>query len=76
MTIKITREDDLLELEVLHLRENKGLQGGDVMARLGVTRGFISGVQSRVRKATAANPCECKRKANRDCGMRQRWWAS
>lgn len=76
MALKRTRVEDLIELEVLYLRENKGMAGAEVMARLGVTRGYISGVQSRVRKAVAANPCKCRRKANRDCGMRQRWWAS
>jgi len=76
MAIKKTRSEDLLDLEVLHLRENKGLPGAEVMARLGVTQGYISGVQNRVRKSVAAHPCQCKRKANRDCGMRQRWWRS
>ena len=76
MELKKTRAEDLLELEVLHLRENKRWPGAEVMAELGVTRGFISGLQNRVRKATARHPCKCRRKANRDCGMRQRWWQS
>jgi hypothetical protein len=76
MAIKRTRDEDLLELETLFLRENKGMSGAEVMDRLGVTRGFISGLQSRVRKAVAAHPCRCRRKANRDCGMGQRWWQS
>lgn len=76
MGLKIIRAEDLLELEVLHLRECENLPGAEVMASLGVTRGFISGVQNRVRKSIAEHPCKCRRKANRDGGMRQRWWAA
>lgn len=76
MAIKRTRIEDELELQVLDLRQNKELPGGVVMAQLGVSRGFISGLESRVRKAVDAHPCKCRRKANRDGGMRQRWWAA
>lgn len=71
-----TRADDELELEVLHLRENKKLKMAVVRERCRVSTGFISGLQNRVRKNAARHPCQCRRKANRDGGMRQRWWSS
>lgn len=74
MAREFTREEDLAVLEVIDAA-SKGEKRRDIISRLGVTRGQISGTMSRFRE-TADIPCKCRRRANKNGGMADRWWAA
>lgn len=69
------REKDLLHLEALHRIENEGQTNDAVGKALNLSRGAMAGIRYRMRQEAAKAVCKCRRKANRDGGMPERWWA-
>lgn len=62
-------------LTILHLREVDGMKTPDIGRKYGKGRGAILGLIARVNAATDKIPCKCRKKANKDGGMKPRWWA-
>lgn len=61
-------------LTILHLRDVDRMKTPDIGRRFGVSRSTILGLLHRVKKAADAVPCKCRKKANKDGGMKPRWW--
>lgn len=70
-----TRADDITDLRILHMLDVEQLTGADVAERTGRSRNAILGLRHRVRQTEKEHPCRCRKKANRDGGMKPKWWA-
>lgn len=64
------RARDLIELEMLDMRDHEFLTNVEIANRLGVTRSTVSGVFARVRDAEAG----MQGKTLCDGTMPRRWW--
>lgn len=77
----LSRADDIAALEILHARENLGLtmkaDAAHASAATGrnISRNQAIGIVGRVNEAVTRQADRCRRKANRDGGMPERWWA-
>ncbi|MAK86546.1 MAG: hypothetical protein CMK96_06310 [Pseudomonas sp.] len=69
-----TRADDMQALEMMHLRDTQGLSLNQTAAALGMTKGAVQGLQSRINRDADATPCACVKPSNRDGGMPAEWW--
>ncbi|MCD1621078.1 hypothetical protein K7H20_23870 [Salipiger manganoxidans] len=68
-----TRADDLRLLEMLHLRDVEQWTASQIAERFDMTRSAVLGQMFRIDKVQPLD-CLCRRKANRDGGMKPRWW--
>ena len=73
----LTRAEDELILQALHLFHNEGLTSTQVAQRIGKSQAAVCGIMKRVRDANGPDEvaCACRRTENRDGGMPPRWWA-
>lgn len=72
---KHTRQDDMKDLRLLHLRECEGGSLTDCMEASGRSKGSVIGFQNRIRNEHAKCECHCTKPENKDGGMPDRGWA-
>jgi transposase len=70
-----SRAADELLLKILDLTDHEGLSCKQIAARFGLSKGAVIGLIHRVRNAPVGR-CRCRRRANRDGGIKRRWWAA
>ena len=70
-----TRADDERVLAILDMYEGDGVADSIVARKFGITRSVIRGLIHRTLQDTkAVHPCRCRKKANKDGGMKRGWW--
>lgn len=66
------REDDERVLGILHVIDTEGTAAA--RREFGLSNGAVQSYR-RYLKAADAIPCRCKKRKNKDGGMKPRWWA-
>jgi len=69
------RADDMILLEMLHLRATTGMSHREIGRKFGRSKNAVIGALHRINKEADAVSCRCRRKHNRDGGMPAMWWA-
>ncbi|MBU3262086.1 hypothetical protein KPG71_18855 [Roseovarius sp. PS-C2] len=71
-----TRQDDIRLLNILHMKDVEGMTCAAIGECMGGSKSSIIGAVNRVNKDADKHGCKCRKKANRDGGMKPKWWAS
>ena len=67
------RASDDLVLHMLDLSDGDKLTAKQIAERVGITRNAVIGTLYRIRNEPDL-PCKCKKNANKNGGMKRRWW--
>jgi len=70
----IPRSEDIIVLEMLHMRDAEGMTAKQIGAKFGKTKNSVIGLFSRISKHEESGQNFVRKKENKDGAMGARWW--